>query len=249
MKKTIYLLNIGDYSPELTRLTYPFIRLYAKRIGAEIVEIKERKFPNWPVTYEKMQIYELAKQNKSDWNIYIDSDTLIHPLCPDFTLYLNKDTVCYHTADRSYDRFQTDEYFLRDGRHISPGNWFIIASDWCLDIWKPLDDLTVDEAVDRIVPTPREAKAGIPAGHLIDDYTIARNMARCGIKFKPFIEIYKQLGMDGMLQHRYLEDIPGKVEFLSRIIGIKEVLDKVPDKEKEDVKKYCWHLVNYLKEN
>jgi hypothetical protein len=29
MKKTIYLLNVGDYAPEITALTYPFIRYCA----------------------------------------------------------------------------------------------------------------------------------------------------------------------------------------------------------------------------
>jgi hypothetical protein len=218
MKKIIYLLNIENFAPELTKITYPFINCYAHRIGAEIVKITERKFPEYPVVYEKLQIYELAKENKSDWNIYIDSDTLIHPQTPDFTLYLNKDTVCYHKPDRSYDRFKTDEYFLRDGRFYSPGNWFMVASDWCVDLWKPIEDLTLNQIFANITPTPSELKAGISREHLIDDYAIARNMARFGFKYKAFLDIYKVAGIEGCIQHKYLEKIPEKVEYMNKCI-------------------------------
>ena len=73
MKKTVYLLNIGDYEPEITSLTYPYISRYASKIGAAVHLITERKFPEWPITYEKLQIYELGRQHGNDWNIYIDS--------------------------------------------------------------------------------------------------------------------------------------------------------------------------------
>jgi hypothetical protein len=42
IKKTIHLLNVGDYAPEITALTYPLIRCYAARIGVEIFIIKGR---------------------------------------------------------------------------------------------------------------------------------------------------------------------------------------------------------------
>ena len=168
MTKTIFLLNIGDYAPEITRLTYPLIRHYARRIGAKIQTIKERKFHDWPLTYEKLQIHRLAPMLGSDWNLYIDSDTLIHPECPDFTIYLPKGTISFHSSDIAHIRFENDEYSLRDGRYIGPGNWFMIASDLCLDLWRPLD-VEPDEAIQRIHPTPEELAHGITAEHLVDD--------------------------------------------------------------------------------
>ena len=79
LKKTLYTLNIGNYGPEITALTYPYMRRYAEKIGADFFIITERKFPGWPVTFEKLQIYELSQQHANDWNIFCDGDCLIHP--------------------------------------------------------------------------------------------------------------------------------------------------------------------------
>ena len=35
IKKMLYLLNIGNFAPEVTNLTYPFIFQYAEKIGAD----------------------------------------------------------------------------------------------------------------------------------------------------------------------------------------------------------------------
>ena len=203
MKKTIFLLNINNYAPEVTKLTYPFICCYADKIGADIHVIRERKFPEMPITYEKLQIYELAREFKSDWNIYLDSDALLHPQFWDFTTRLQKDTVCCFGKDEADGRWAMDEPFLRDGRHIGWGDWFAIASDWCLDLWHPLD-LTLAQALSNIHPTPSEVKAGVTREHLIDDYTLSRNVARFGLKFKTVKQIYREAEMDNyFVQHQY----------------------------------------------
>ena len=77
MKKTIYTVSIGDYAKEVTEITFPFMRAYAHKIGADFHIIDTVKFPGFPARYEKLQIYELGRQHKNDWNIYIDSDALI----------------------------------------------------------------------------------------------------------------------------------------------------------------------------
>src|SRR5215212_8392424 len=168
-KKTIYLLNIGNYEPEITALTYPSIHRYATKIGAAVHVITQRKFPDWPVTCEKLQIYELGTQHRNDWNIYIDSDTLIHPDLFDITEHLPKDTVLNYHNDFAGPRWAVDDYFRRDGRWISTCGWFTIASDWCLDLWRPLDDLTPDEAVAKAFPINLERRVGITAEHVLDD--------------------------------------------------------------------------------
>ncbi len=54
-----------------------------------------------------------------------------------------------------------------------------MASNWCLDLWRPLDDLTFEEAVQNINITIGERNSGFcTADHLIDDYTLSRNIAR-----------------------------------------------------------------------
>ena len=187
LKKTVYVLNVDDYAPEITEVTYPLIKHYAEKIGAEFYEIRERKFPGWPPVYEKMQIYQLAQEMGNDWNIYIDSDALVHPDCMDITNHLSKDTVAHNGRDPADHRWRYDRFFLRDGRHIGSCNWFTAASDWCIDLWKPLDDLTKEEAVANIYPVVNELNTVIIPEHLIDDYVLSRNIAKYSLKFTTFI--------------------------------------------------------------
>lgn len=230
MTKTIFLLNIDDYAPEITKVTYPFIKYYAERIRANIHIITERKFPNYPVTYEKFQIYDLAKRIGSDWNIYIDSDALLHPEFLDVTCHLSKDTICQYSSDVADIRWTLDEIFFRDGRYIGAGNWFTVASDWCLDVWHPLDDITLAEALDKIHPTPNEIKAGITREHLIDDYVVSRNIARYGLKEKTLRQIWNEKGIGNpLVQHQYTltaeEQLKSHLELIEKW-GVGDMLKK-----------------------
>ena len=194
--KTLYTLNIGNYAPAVRALTYPLMKNYARKIRARFVEITERKFPDWPVVYEKLQIHELGRG--SDWNIFVDADAMIHPEMFDVTEHLTKDTVCHNGRDMAGVRWTYDSYFRRDGRHWGSCNWFTIGSDWCLDLWRPLDDLTLEEAAKNINITVGERISGCcKTEHLIDDYTLSRNIARFGLKSTTIVNICEGLGMKG----------------------------------------------------
>ena len=58
MKKLIHCVYINDFFPELWKLTLPTIKQYAYNIGAELNIITKRKFPQWHINYEKIQVYE-----------------------------------------------------------------------------------------------------------------------------------------------------------------------------------------------
>src|SRR5689334_15577875 len=167
MKKTVFTLCVDNYQPEITELTFPFLRQYAEKIGADFHVIKQRKFPGWPPVYEKLQIFELGKGN--DWNIFFDADVLVHPDFFDVTDHLDKSTVCHWACDMAGERWRYDNYFRRDNRHIGSGNWLAVASDWCLDLWHPLEDLTYEEALENIFPIAQERAQNISREHLIDD--------------------------------------------------------------------------------
>ncbi len=221
IKKTIYTLNIGDYAPEITALTYPLMEAYAKKIGAEFYIIRERKLPEWDIDFEKMQIFELGRQMGNDWNIFFDSDTLIHPDLMDITQHLPKDTVAQNDHDIADNRFVYDAYFLRDGRHIGSAGWFNIASDWCLDLWHPLEDLTPEEAYSRIHLTQLEANGGIfDKRHLITDYALSRNIARFGLKYTTLRKILQELGYQNplFLWHMYNVSDEAKLEMMKGIL-------------------------------
>lgn len=118
LKKTIFTLNIDGYAPEITEISYPLMKHYAEKIGADFYVIKDRKYPGYPPVYEKLQIYELAQEMRNDWNIYIDSDALIHPDLMDLTNHISKDTVAHNGHDTADNRWRYDRFFHRDGRHI-----------------------------------------------------------------------------------------------------------------------------------
>lgn len=220
MKKVIFTLNVNNYAPEIRAITRPYLEAYAKKIGATIYDITERKFPDFPPVYEKFQIYELAKEMQNDWNIYIDSDALIHPETIDFTLYLPKDTVGNNKNDMANIRFKYDDYFIRDGRNIGCGNWLAIASNLCIDLWKPLDDLTLEEAVANIQPTNGEKNLGMEASHLIDDYVTSRNIAKYGLKYKNVITLLEEVKLSDseFFLHGYAMSEPAKVIMLQQTL-------------------------------
>ncbi len=222
MKKILFTLNIGEYNSNITDLTYPYIKKYAEKIGAEFVVISERKFPDFPITYEKLQIHTLSRELKADWSIFVDSDVLIHPDMFDITEFLNKDTVLQTRSDLANNRFAYDEFFRRDGRHIGATGWFSVASSWCNDFWSPLSDISLEEAVKNIRPIQAEKNLGSKSDHFIDDYVTSRNIAKYGLKFKNLDVLIKEQGhmqtTESYLFHNHLISEQEKVELLKRVI-------------------------------
>jgi hypothetical protein len=207
MRKALFTLDIDNYEPKVKDITFPLMSHWAHKIGAEFIPIRERKFPGWPVVYEKLQIHDLGRGY--DWSIFMDADAMVYPETPDWTALMKKDTVAHYGFDWAPVRWSTDEYFLRDGRFIGSANWLAIASDWCLDLWRPLDDLTLEEAVARIHPTVPEGQRKLDPSHLIDDYTLSRNIARFGLKAVSVMEMAKSFGQsENWYWHRY--DIPSE---------------------------------------
>ena len=203
------------------------MRAYARKIDAEFHVIRERKFPEWPLVYEKLQIHELGRCG-NDWNIYIDSDALVNPEMFDITDYLHKNTICHNGRDMAAIRWKYDQYFRRDGRHIGSCNWFTVASDWCLDLWRPLDDLTLEQALANINITIGERNSGLcQTEHLIDDYTLSRNIARFGLKVQTVIDLCGQLGWRGpngvpvspFIYHKYTISNEQKVREMLMVLG------------------------------
>ncbi len=221
-RKTLYTLNVNGYSPEITALTFPLLRHYAKKIGADFHIISERKFPEWPITYEKLQIYELAKERKDEWSLYLDADALVHPETLDWTAYVPMNTVAHNGLDFANVRWRYDEYFLRDGRNVGSCNWNTIASWLCRDLWRPLDDMTPAEAVANIYPIMLELNTVVTPEHLIDDYALSRNIARFGLKAVALLDLQEKLGFQkgeaNFYWHAYLDDVETKVRKMRDVL-------------------------------
>jgi hypothetical protein len=249
-KKTVYTLNVDNYAPEITAITYPLLRHWASKIGADFHVIDTRKFPDWPPVYEKLQIYELGQAHGNDWNIFVDSDALVHPDFFDPTEFVGKGTVLHNGSDMANNRWKYDRFFRRDGRHIGSCNWFTIASDWCIELWKPLDDLTLEEAVANIYPTMLELSSGVIApSHLIDDYTLSRNIAKHGFHFERIIDMEKRIGGGGnYLHHEYLIPVEAKVKKLKEVLVKWELLSPENGQEPNEVTQQCHQSSSQLQE-
>jgi len=221
VRLAVYTLNIDNYAPEITALTYPLIKFWVGKVGAEWVEIKTRRFPDWPVTYEKLQIYDLARANGAEWHHYIDSDALVHPDTPDWSNYVQRDTVMHNGTDFAGLRWRPCDVFRRDGRNIGSCNWNTWASSWCLDLWRPLE-MSPAEAIARIRPTQGERASGvITPEHLVDDFALSFNIARCGLKLQNLQTLQNVLGIAGdYYWHAY--DVP----VAEKVRQMREVLDR-----------------------
>lgn len=219
-KKTLYTLNIGNYAPEITAITFPLMKHWARKIRADFHVIESRQWPDYHITYEKFQIYELAQKHDNDWSIFLDADALVHPEMFDPTEFLARDTVAHHGKDMANIRWKYDRFFRRDGRHIGSGNWLAIASSWCIELWKPLEDITYEEALRNIQPTPNEVNTVIKTDHLIDDYVCSRNIAQFGLRFTTIIEMCKNFGWQGSpyLWHQYTMGVEEKVLKIKSIL-------------------------------
>ena len=185
MRKLIHVVNINDFFPELFALTYPTIRSYAERNGYMINIITERKFPDYPINYEKMQVYEDGKD--AEVNILCDADMLIHPEFPDVIEFLKRDSIAFNDNYNISWKYHVDRirYFMRDGRDVGIATNFVVSSDWTHDVWEPLplsqkdiEDLAKKEATEgENDPTQRGW------GHYADEFAISFNMAKYGLKY------------------------------------------------------------------
>lgn len=220
VKKTIFTLNLNNYAPDIIDITYPFIKQYAYKIGADFYEIKDRKFPDFPPTYEKLQIYELAQQMENDWNLFFDCDALIHPDLFDVTCHIPRDTVAHNGADWAGVRWKYDRFFMRDGRNIGSCTWIIICSDWTIEVFKPLDDITLEDVKSHVFPIVSELQAGVTSERLIEDYVCSRNIAKYGLKFYTLMQMFDKLGMASANFFWHAYAVPNE----EKIIQMKQVL-------------------------
>ena len=168
MKKCLYTICVDNYFPELMRYTLPNLANYAQKIEAQFHIITERKFPDFPPTYEKMQIYELGKGN--DWNILVDADSMFYPGMFDPTIMVPPDHVGYYMSFDASLLFECDQYFFRDGRNMGVASNFMCVPRACHDLWTPLEF------------SAEIAKTKTKRWFIVDEYCISRNLARFGLK-------------------------------------------------------------------
>lgn len=172
MKKKIHILYINEYFPELFNITYENIQQYAEKHGYDINLITERKFPDWHLHYEKMQVYEDGKD--SDINVFLDMDVMIHPHYPDFADIVYIDRVAFNDNYNIKDKCKINKYFVRDGRYLGIASNVVVSTFLTHDLWEPLPPSITPEK-GRDITFLREGD--------IDEYCLSYNLAKYGLKF------------------------------------------------------------------
>lgn len=171
--KCVHVLATKDYAPELCAVTIPTIKAYAERIGADFNLITERKFPDFPINYERLQIFESGKGY--EWNLNIDADMVLGRKLPDITIDAPKEFVriVMHFNLNEYFNIEDNIFFARDGRQAGIVDAFLMTSNWTHDIWRPLNGSLHD--YDHVFKEKEPRR--------ISEYCISQNLAQYGLKF------------------------------------------------------------------
>ena len=172
MKKKIHILYINDYFPELFQITNKNIQQYAKRYNYEINLITKRKFKDWHLHYEKMQVYEDGKND--DINVFLDMDVMLHPEFPDFSELVPPDYVAFNDNYKISEKCKINKYFLRDGRDIGIASNVVVSTYLTHDVWEPLPP--------EITPEKGREITFIREGD-IDEFCLSYNLAKYGLKY------------------------------------------------------------------
>jgi hypothetical protein len=233
MKKALVTLDI-NYNQEITKFTYPYMRKYAERIGADFIIINERKFPHLSCNMEKFQLYEIGANY--DWTIFLDADALVHPNCPDLTELYGKEYVIFNRHDYYPFRFKHNNYVRRDGRNIAATTWVCIFSDWTRHAWKPHNN--PEQFIDQINPMDLEKNFGYEPHHILDDYLVSRNIAKYGLKVESFHKLIPADGkMNYWFNHEFCVSDDDKVRLLEMWV---DKIEKGSYREENQIDEQLW---------
>jgi hypothetical protein len=154
-------------------ITLPTIRRFAERVGADFKIISERKFPSFPVNYERLQIYELGRDY--DWNINIDADIVIGDELVDPCERLTESHVGLVMLFDLDDYIDTtgNKYFQRDGRKIGIVDTLVVTSRLTHDLWEPLTG-----EFESYTPFFRDGVT-----RRISEYCLSQNVAKYGLRY------------------------------------------------------------------
>lgn len=173
-KKCVYVLATPDYAPEMCSVTIPTIRRFAERIRADFKIISERRFPSFPINYERVQIYELGREY--DWNINIDADIVIGDSLADPCERIHPKTVGVVMGFdlNSFIDTRGNRYFNRDGRNMGIVDTFTVTSKLTHDLWEPLEG--------EFASYTHLFKDGVT--RRISEFCLSQNLAKYGFAYQ-----------------------------------------------------------------
>lgn len=186
----------------MMELTIPLMKMYADRIKADFIEIKERKFPTFHPVYEKLQIYSLGKG--CDWNIFFDGDLLVNPAFFDDITKLDPDRVYLKDGYKADIKFKIK---LEGNQGIAA--CFVASSKSCHNIWKPLN-MTSEEAISEIIIGDKDKLS--PTNNAQDELALSMNLAKYHIKFSGVNQKYLFHPYESVSNEEKLKQIKTKLK-------------------------------------
>lgn len=179
MTKCIHVVNIGNYFPELFRISIVTIEKFAKKIDSDLNVITKRKYNTWPVLTEKLQVYDYGKNY--DWNLLLDADILVHPDADDPFENFDPKEVGVKDSYHANQQLMMDESFLRDQRNVGLSSCVVATSKETHDLWKLPDDITKEQILNNILQNRK----------IVDEYVISRNLAKYRYGYRELFPIEK----------------------------------------------------------
>lgn len=132
MKVELFVVDIG-YHKEIADIVIPALQRYCDGFGFKFTRITERKFPDMHVSYEKLQMYELGKDN--DWNISVDCDILLRD-----SMYNVIDLVPNDGKHIGvWEGFSWPNLYNNRGIKVGIAANFFVVPKACMEVCKPLD--------------------------------------------------------------------------------------------------------------
>ena len=182
MTTCIHFISIPDCELPFASISLPMVRAYAQRIGASLNIISQRKFPDFPVQYELVQIYEAGASH--DWNMHLGAGVLIGDTLPDPSSYISSDHIATTITFSAQVEFYThgNIYFERNERDLGVSDTIFLAHNLNHEVWEPLGGPF--SSYSHIVKDSRQDKFG--------SYVISHNMAKYGIKLSGIFPPHSQ---------------------------------------------------------
>lgn len=222
LKKLLVTLDI-NYPKDITELTFPYLKKYADKIGADFLVLNERKFPKYSVLNEKMQLYDASKGY--DWTFFCDADLLIHPDLFDLTDYMEKDTALFWSISQNTAKYKPNDYFRRVKRDVAIATTFFVFSDWLRDLSKFDQSETQEQLSSQVVPINAELRYDRIAttnGWGTDELIISKNIAKYGLRIEElpvyFNRIFERDMTGSFFFHDYMIDPWRKSQMLVDVV-------------------------------
>jgi hypothetical protein len=229
-KKLVVTLDLG-YPSQITKMTFPYMKIWCEKIEADFKILNTRKFPEYSVSMEKFQIREYLKDY--DWVFFLDADLLIHPDTIDMTMYLQKDMILHWAWMLLGSKYKMNKIFLRDDRKLGIASTFLCVSNWMEDLFDMDIEFPDQEKIsNQIILTQEEnlfaknvsdIQPWMEKNFYTDEFFLAYNLSRFGLNGMAIEDFFRQevpiyFSKESRFAHEYLWTIPQKEKMIKDTI-------------------------------